>query len=144
MIAAMSAGRNRALPRWLLQVVLILTALARPAAHDLERTTVHLAVASDGAFTLRLAHDPSSLLLRMETFAGGGNTPTTDAAARDARLQALAPQAIDRVVLFVDGREVRPTSAEYSPPPATMPSGEFALASYTLRGQLPPSSRSLR
>ena len=67
-----------------------------------------------------------------------------DEATRDRRLRALAPLMVDRVVLFVDGAEVRPVAAEYSPPPAIAPSGQFALASYTLRGQLPPSSRTLR
>ena len=117
---------------------------AAPRAHDLERTTVHLTVLADGAFTLRLAHDPSWLLLRMESFAGGGSTNTTNAAARDARLVALAPQAIDRVVLFIDGHEVRPVSADYAPPPVEVPAGAFALASYTLHGQMPPSARALR
>lgn len=51
---------------------------------------------------------------------------------------------IDRVVLFVDGAEVRPATVEYTPPPAVAPSGQFAPASYTLRGQLPASARTLR
>ncbi|MGE0815935.1 MAG: HupE/UreJ family protein [Vicinamibacterales bacterium] len=123
----------------------IVAAIAVPlSAHDLERTTVHLEVAADGTFALRLAHDPSWLLLRMETFAGGGQTPTTDAPARDGRLAALAPDALDRVVLWVDGAEVRPVSSEYEPPPATVPAGEFALASYTLRGRLPGGARTIR
>lgn len=146
MIAAMPACRNggssgQAL---LIALLLVLAASAAPRAHDLERTTVHLAVGADGAFTLRLAHDPSWLLLRMESFAGGGSTTTTDAAARDARLTALAPQIIDRVVLFVDGHEVRPLSVDYAPPPSEVPAGQFALAAYTLHGQLPPSARALR
>jgi hydrogenase/urease accessory protein HupE len=124
--------------------LLLTLCAAAPRAHDLERTTVHLDVAANGAFTLRLAHDPSWLLLRMESFAGGAATNTSDAAARDARLVALAPQIIDRVVLFVDGREVRPVAAEYAPPPSAVPAGQFALASYTLRGQMPPSARSVR
>ena len=141
----MRTGRYRAMRRWLLQVVLIVAAIpAGPEAHDLERTTVHLRVAADGAFSLRLAHDPSWLLLRMETFAGGSAASTSDAAARDERLRALAPQSIDRVVLFVDGHEVRPTSVEYAPPPASVAPGEFALASYTLRGQIPLSAQGLR
>ena len=119
-------------------------AQAAPHAHDLERTTVHLTVQADGTFTLRLAHDPSWLLLRMESFAGGGSTNTTDAAARDARLGVLAPQVIDRVVLFIDGHEVRPVAVDYAPPPAEVPAGAFALASYTLHGQMPPSARALR
>ncbi len=140
--AAVAAPQGWRWPWTVLAVLLI--AAAAPAAHDLERTTVHLDIAADGSFALRLAHDPSWLLLRMESFAGGATTNTTDAAARDARLTALAPQIIDRVVLFVDGHEVRPGTAAYSPPPATVPAGQFALAAYTLRGQLPPSAGVLR
>jgi hypothetical protein len=125
-------------------VAILLLATVGPSAHDLERTTVHLRVEADGSFTLRLAHDPAWLLLRMETFAGGRTTATIDPAARDARLRQLAPQALDRVVLFVDGHEARPTSAEYTPAPADVPAGEFALASYTLRGRLPASAQALR
>lgn len=126
---------------------------SRLHAHDLERTTVHLDVAADGAFTLRLAHDPSWLLLRMASFAGTSDVSPTDAAARDARLRVLAPSAIDRVVLFVEfadeagasvRHEVRPDTSAYTPPPAQVPAGEFALAAYTLRGRLPAGARSLR
>jgi hypothetical protein len=140
MIPAMSERLRLAL----LSILLSLAAATRPAAHDLERTTVHLQIAADGSYTLRLAHDPSWLLLRMDSFAGGSSTSTTDVAARDARLRELAPQMIDRVVLFVDGHEVRPTSAEYAPPPDSVPPGEFALASYRLHGQLPVSAKGLR
>ncbi len=143
----MAARRNirwwRALCTLLLASALTLAAAAVPQAHDLERTTVHLQVSADGTFMLRLAHDPSWLLLRMESFAGGTPTSTTDAAARDARLRELAPQVIDRVVLFVDGHEVRPLAAEYTPPVVPRP-GEFALAAYTLRGRLSASARSIR
>jgi hypothetical protein len=113
-------------------------------AHDFERTTVHLTIAADGHFELRLAHDPQWLLLRMDSFAGEPGRAVDSDEARDARLRALAPQAIDRVVLFVDGREIRPVSSAYTPPPAVVPPGAFALASYTLRGQMPPSSTTLR
>jgi len=144
MIPAMAARRNIRWVRAPLAILLALAALARAQAHDLERTTVHLQVSPDGSYTLRLAHDPSWLLLRMESFAGAPSTSTTDAAARDARLRELAPQVIDRIVLFVDGHEVRPESAEYTPPPPTPPPGEFALASYTLRGHLPASAHTVR
>jgi hypothetical protein len=144
MIAAMATRRKTRVRRWLLPLLISLVTAARPAAHDLERTTVHLQVAADGSFTLRLAHDPSWLLLRMNTFAGGTTVSTADPDARDARLRALAPQAVDRVVLFVDGREVRPISAEYTPPPDSVPAGGFALASYTMRGRMPPSAHQLR
>lgn len=152
----MAAMSGAAPARRLGAAVAAVTALALVVpvtAHDLERTTVHLEVAVDGSFTLRLAHDPAWLLLRMESFAGGATTASTDAEARDRRLAALAADAIDRIVLFVetvdaDGRpvraEVRPTSSVYSPPPSRVPDGQFALASYTLRGQLPPGARRLR
>jgi hydrogenase/urease accessory protein HupE len=141
----MWSRRSLPLRNLFVTLAIVLATIARPDAHDLERTTVTLQVAPDGSFALRLAHDPAWLLLRMETFAGGStSTSTTDAVARDARLRALAPQAIDRVVLFVDGHEVRPTTAEYAPPPETVPAGAYALASYTLRGRLPTSARELR
>ncbi len=145
LVAVRAAGNASAAPwRALAASLLVAAATTLAHAHDLERTTVHLTVAADGTFTLRLAHDAAWLLLRMESFAGGvpADAPTT--AARDARLAALAPQAIDRVVLFVDGREVRPDSAHYAPPPDTVSPGEVALASYTLRGTLPPGARTLR
>ena len=43
---------------------------------------------------------------------------------------------IDRVVLFVDGHEVRPTSAEYL--------GGETLATYRLRGRMPLDAHTLR
>lgn len=126
---------------------------ARVTAHDLERTTVHLTLAADGTFTLRLAHDPAWLLLRMESFAGGIPPEAATPEARDARLAALAADALDRVVLFVEmtdaagataSHEVRPTSSTYTPPPAEVPAGQFALAAYTLSGRLPPEARRVR
>lgn len=134
-------------------VGLVLAAGAAVGAHDLERTTVHLDVAADGAFTLRLAHDPSWLLLRMASFAGASDISATDDAARDVRLRTWAPAAIDRVVLFVEStddtgaivrHEVRPDASAYTPPPAQVPDGEFALGAYTLTGHLPATARSLR
>jgi hypothetical protein len=88
---------------------------ARLAAHDAERTQVLLTFARDGSFVLDVANDPNWLKLRMEPFNGN---------------------FIDRVVLFVDGHEVRPVSAEFIP-------GE-AVATYRLRGKMPIDARSLR
>jgi hypothetical protein len=145
MIAAMSRGlRART---WLVCAAIAAGSMAGPrlSAHDLERTTVHLALAADGQFTLRLGHDPSWLLLRLESFAGQpGAASTTDAAARDARLREWAGLMIDRVVLFVDGHEVRPVTVDYTPPPVDPPPGQFALAAYTLRGRMPEGARTLR
>lgn len=145
MIRAMRARRHIRVWRALLVTLFALVTLPTLRAHDLERTTVHLHVESDGAFTLRIAHDPAWLLLRMESFAGGVSSASPgDSVARDQRLRELAPQIIDRVVLFVDGHEVRPMSVDYTPPSAVVPAGEFALASYTLRGRMPASARTLR
>lgn len=133
--------------RWAIAAAAVLTAIAGRGlhAHDLERTTVHLTLAADGAFTLRLAHDPAWLVLRLEGFAGApGTASTTDAAVRDARLREWAPLMLDRVVLWVDGQEVRAAAADYAPPPANVPTGQFALASYTLHGQMPPGAKTLR
>jgi len=88
------------------------------SAHDAERTAVSLTFARDGSFVLDVANDPNWLKLRMEPF--GSNF-------------------IDRIVLWVDGREVRPTSAEYVPPRS-----EEALATWRLRGRMPSDARSLR
>ena len=140
--------------RWAAGAAVAALVLAvRVTAHDLERTTVHLTLAADGTFTLRLAHDPAWLLLRMESFAGGipGEAGTPD--ARDRRLAALAPDALDRVVLFVEttdaagaavSHEVRPTSSHYASPPADVPTGQFALAAYMLTGRMPPEARRVR
>ena len=110
------------------------TGAALPArAHDLERTQVSLTFARDGSFVLDVSNDPSWLTLRMEPFLRGPER----AAAREA---AAPHQAfIDRVVLWVDGREVRPESAELLPPRT-----ENALATYRLRGHMPLDARTLR
>ena len=113
------------------------------AAHDLERTLISLSFQQDGSFVLDVANDPNWLLLRLESFAGGQVPAGLTDDARDARLRALAPVFIDRIVLFVDGHEVRPTSAEYLPPtpaPGPLP----ALATYRLRGTMATNARTLR
>ena len=67
------------------------------SAHDLERTQVSIVFARDGSFVLDVANDPSWLKLRLESIPG--------------------PFA-DRVVLWVDGHEIRPSSVEFIPPSA--------------------------
>lgn len=115
------------------------------AAHDLERTQVSLRFSADGAFVLEVANDPNWLLLRLERFAGPVAPAYRDPQQRDRRLAELATVFIDRVVLFVDGREARPSSAEYVPPrPATASDNLPPLAAYRLRGRLPPDARTLR
>jgi len=88
-------------------------------AHDLERTQVAIAFARDGAFTLDVSNDPAWLKLRLEPF---GRQPGST--------------FIERVVLFVDGREIRPTSVEFIP--------GTPLATYRMRGRMPFGSRTLR
>jgi hypothetical protein len=103
--------------RAILVSVLVLVA-ARAWAHDPERTEVVLTFARDGSFVLDVSNDPNWLRTRMEPF-------------RD--------NFVDRVVLWVDGREVRPASAEF-----LLPRSEDALATFRLRGRMPHDARSLR
>ncbi|HEV8346205.1 MAG TPA: hypothetical protein VGQ16_06510 [Vicinamibacterales bacterium] len=88
---------------------------ARISAHDLERTQVLLTFARDGSFVLDVANDPSWLKLRLEPFRNN---------------------FIDRIVLFVDGHEVRPTSVEYI--------DGSTLGTHRLRGRMPVDARMLR
>ena len=88
---------------------------ARAAAHDLERTQVLLTFARDGSFVLDVANDPSWLKLRLEPFRNN---------------------FIDRIVLFVDGHEVRPASVEYI--------DGSTLGTHRLRGRMPVDARMLR
>jgi hypothetical protein len=126
--------------------VLLLAAASPPTlAHDLERTQVTLTFQDDGSFVLDIANDPAWLLLRLESFAGGQVPEGMTPAARDARLRALGAVFIDRVVLFVDGHEVRPSSAEYIPARAEQPRDALPpLAMFRLRGRMPGDARSLR
>jgi hypothetical protein len=97
-------------------------------AHDPELTQVTLTFARDGSFVLDVSNDPNWLRTRMEPF------------LRASPERAAPQQAfIDRVVLWVDGREVRPASAEY-----VAPRSEDGLATYRLRGRMPQDARTLR
>jgi len=84
-------------------------------AHDLERTQVLLTFARDGSFVLDVANDPSWLKLRMERFHGN---------------------FIDRIVLFVDGHEIRPSSVDYIDGPV--------VGTHRLRGRMPLDAHTLR
>ena len=127
----------------------MLLAAGRANAHDLERTQVTLTFASDGAFVLDVANDANWLRLRLEDFARDypGLTPAGDTALsdaqRDARLAAFAPTFADRVVLWIDHAEVRPTSAEYLPPRRGMPS-DPAIGTFRLRGRVPVNAHTLQ
>jgi hypothetical protein len=116
-------------------VIFVQTAVAEPAgAHDLERTQVSLTFARDGSFVLDVTNDLNWLKLRLQPFARGRHD-----------LAALAEVFVDRVVLFVDGHEVRPTSAELlAPMPHAAAVGAPTLAAYRLRGRMPAGARTLR
>src|SRR5215213_4301300 len=74
--------------------VILCCTIASPSAHDVEKTQVRIVFERDGRFIVEVANDPSWLKLRLESFPG--------------------PFA-DRVVLWVDGREIRPESDEFIP-----------------------------
>lgn len=115
------------------------------AAHELERTQVALTFSADGSFVLEIANDPDWLLLRLESFAGGTAPAGIEPTVRDRRLRALADVFIDRVVLFVDAHEIRPSSAEYVPPRAARADDVLPpLATFRLRGRMPAEARNLR
>jgi len=84
------------------------------AAHDLEKTQVSIVFARDGSFVADVVNDPAWLALRRESVPG--------------------PFA-DRVVFWVDGREIRPESVERI---------GGATATNRLRGRVPLDARTLR
>ena len=108
-------------------------------AHEAERTRVVLTFTGDERFVLEVANDPRWMLLRLETFAGGAVPPNPTAAQRDARLAQLTSVFADRIVLFVDGQEVRAQSVAYEPP-----SSPDSLATFRLTGRMPRGAATLR
>ncbi len=125
----------------------------RAAAHEAERTRVSIKFSTDGQFVLDVANDPLWMLLRLETFAGGrvpaGFTPEQ----RDTRLVQLGPVFADRIVLFVDGHEVRAETIEYLSPSVSSASSaalvdgsasSAALATFRLKGRMPRGASNLR
>lgn len=121
--------------------VALAIASAQPVrAHDLERTRVALAFAADGTFVLDVTNDAGWLLQRLEPFASQ-RALEQRLAERDRRLTELEPVFLDRVVLFVDGHEVRPTSVEYVRPALDE---DPPLGTYRLRGRVPAGAKMLR
>jgi hypothetical protein len=101
---------------WRSLFVVCLALLPTPlSAHDLEKTQVLITFERDGSFVVDVANDPEWLKLRLASFPG--------------------PFA-DRVVLWVDGREIRPAAAELVP--------GATLATERLRGRMPADARVLR
>jgi hydrogenase/urease accessory protein HupE len=127
-------------------VVILMVFAAVPAGgHDLERTQVTLTFDDRGSFVLDIANDPAWLLLRLESFAGGEVPPSLTTDARDRRLRELSTVFIDRIVLFVDGHEIRPTGVEYLAPRPPRANGALPpLATFRLRGRMPDDARNLR
>lgn len=126
-------------------IIVASIAAAQPTAHEAERTRVSITFSADGRFLVEVANDPTWLLLRLETFARSGSTETLTPGARDARLAQLAPVFADRIVLFVDGHEVRAESATYVPAPGRADADVLPpLASFRLRGRMPASASTLR
>jgi hypothetical protein len=100
---------------WPAAAILFLSLHAVLAAHDLERTHVVLTFEHDGSFVLDVANDPAWLKLRLENFPG---------------------PFIDRVVMWVDGREIRPASVEFIP--------GTPAAIHRMRGRMPRDARTMR
>jgi hypothetical protein len=101
-----------------LETLLAFGLVAVVSAHESERTEVTITFSRDGSFVVDVANDPSWLRARLDRFAG---------------------KFSDRVVLSVDGREVRPVSEQL-----LLPQREDGVATYRLRGRMPPGSRTLR
>jgi hypothetical protein len=100
---------------WPAAAILFLSLCAVLAAHDLERTNVLLTFENDGSFVLDVANDPDWLKLRLENFPG---------------------PFPDRVVMWVDGREIRPASVQFIP--------GTPAAIHRMRGRMPRDARTLR
>ena len=127
-----------------LALVVTLCVLATPMlAHDLERTAVSLHLSADGTFVLDVANDPDWLILRVEPFAIdfpdiAANAPRATGRLpvdiRDKRLAELAPVFADRIVILIDGHEIRAESVEYVP----------GSSLYRFRGRIDLAARALR
>ncbi|MBW8865727.1 MAG: hypothetical protein JF610_00080 [Acidobacteria bacterium] len=96
---------------------------ATAGAHDFERTRVTLTFARDGSFVLDVTNDAAWLEHRLIPFRNSDPRGT--------------PSFADRVVLFLDGREVRPQSVE-------MVANAPPLVTYRMRGRVPPTAHALR
>jgi len=122
-------------PLWPLYVALVISSAAlaaRVSAHDFERTAVVLTFARDGSFVLDVTNDAAWLEHRLIPFEDR-NAPKLHEEAERVALHVIG----DRVVLFVDGHEIRPESAERI-------AAEPPLTTWRLRGRVPLSARTLR
>ena len=108
-----------------LTFVIVIASETVASAHDLERTRVSIVFARDGSFVADVVNDPRWLALRQESIPG--------------------PFA-DRVVLWVDGHEIHPSSVEFIPfdSHALAQGRAERLATYRLRGRMPADAHTLR
>lgn len=128
-----------------LALALILVPGAPLGSHELERTQVVLTLARDGGFTLAISNDPSWLLMRLEGFTERPRPLPQAPTVRDLRLAELGDVFADRIVLFIDGQEVRTREVEYlAPRPQTAADAFPPLATFRLHGRLPDNPRTLR
>jgi HupE / UreJ protein len=139
--------------RVLLGVTIVALTMNRAAvAHEAEHTNVAFAFARDGSYVLNVTNDANWLLMRLESFVAlEGRGPSNGAVGRpedrvrDDRLRALAPVFVDRIVIWVDGHEVRPEAIEYVPSRSETEADRLQpLAAYRLRGHVEPGSRTMR
>lgn len=129
-----------------------LTMSQAAVAHEAEHTAVAFSFARDGSFVLNVTNDANWLLLRLESFVAmeSGTQASSPRGRpsdrdRDDRLRALASVFVDRLVIWVDGHEVRPESVEFVPPrPETGADRQQPLGAYRLRGRVPPDARTMR
>lgn len=111
----MNRGSRRLCALWTFCFLCVLSTPAKTGAHDLERTQVSLVFGRDGSFVLEVRNDPRWLSERLESIPG---------------------PFIDRIVLWVDGREIRPDSVEL------VSAGD--LAANRMKGRVPADARTLR
>jgi len=133
-------------------MVVALATSRAAVAHEAEHTNVAFAFARDGSFVLDVTNDANWLLMRLESFVamdGGIPGPAlsrrrTDQ-ERDDRLRALTATFADRIVIWLDGHEVRAESIQYLPPRAETPQDRLQpLGGFRLRGHVSSGARSMR
>ena len=125
--------------------------VAHPGAHELERTRVSLAFQPDGVHARDCQRSGVATAPAEPFLEDYPEIPARDPsqrltpATRDERLARLAPVMRDRIVLFVDGREIVPAEVTYEPPAApTAADGTPTPGLYRLRGRVSPDARMLR
>lgn len=126
-------------------VLLSAVGATRAAAHDLERTQVHVKFNSDGTFQIDVLNDPAWLLERVEPFSGLPLSGRLDPGPRDARLVELQETFAKWVHLYFDDQEV-PVRATYLPPAPDQPvdPDQPPLGRMRLEGRVPDGAQTFR